>query len=251
MVKGGEDPTEVNALEILGADPDVRELASLERLRTMAKAAGGVRRMTEAQRARRVELDSGRKSTLGDAIDGVLAAAQVELDVAPLPVKEQARVMARQGMSVREIAEALGLRGNDALTSRTLRRMVRDILMERLDPCEGCGVLFRKSPYRARVLCEGCARPMCACGCGKRAPRSAMSASQVAERRGGPWVCKKGSARMRFAEGRAGIAVHNASLTPEQMADRARKLNASLTSEQKADRARKGNATRWAKRAAQ
>lgn len=52
------DPTEINALAILGADPDVRELASLEQLRTMATLAPRLRNMTEAQRARALRLEA-------------------------------------------------------------------------------------------------------------------------------------------------------------------------------------------------
>ena len=39
----GDDDTEINALKLLGSDPDVRELASLERLRVIAAVARCVR----------------------------------------------------------------------------------------------------------------------------------------------------------------------------------------------------------------
>ena len=84
MVRGGEDPTEICALAILGADPDVRELASLERLRVMAAVAPRVRSLTEAQRARRVRRESGASTTVGEVVDAQLARANIELDVLPL-----------------------------------------------------------------------------------------------------------------------------------------------------------------------
>ena len=51
MVRDGEDPTEINALAILGADPDVRELASLERrCASCAKSHRGAAREEAAAR---------------------------------------------------------------------------------------------------------------------------------------------------------------------------------------------------------
>ena len=84
MVRGGEDPTEINALAILGADPDVRELASLERLRVMAAVAPRVRSLTEAQRAKKLRRESGAETTVGEVVDAQLARANIELDVLPL-----------------------------------------------------------------------------------------------------------------------------------------------------------------------
>ena len=83
MVMDGEDPTEINALAILGADPDVRELATLERLRTMAAVAPRVRSLTEAQRAKKLRRESGASTTVGEIVDAQLARANIELDTEP------------------------------------------------------------------------------------------------------------------------------------------------------------------------
>ena len=186
MVKsheGTEDPTEINALAILGADPDVRELASLERLRLAAKVAQAERNMSEKTRARRWTKDSGETITHGELMGELNKAQKIEIDVAPLPVKDQARVMARQGMSLRKIIEALGLQGIDAPSRQTVWKMVRDILAERKKPCRGCGV------SQAKVWCAACRRLgphhasrarrarflaiPCAGGCGRLPPESA------------------------------------------------------------------------------
>lgn len=263
----GADPTEINALAILGADPDVRELASLERLRLAAKVAQAERNMSEKTRARRWKKDSGAVITHGDLIGELNKAQEIEIDVAPLPVKEQARVMARQGMGLMAIVEALGLLGIDAPSRQTVGKMVRDILAERTAPCVDCGAhVARVQPRLKMVRCDECRSPWCPCGvCGKRAPRSAMSPS-IVRRRGGPWTCGSASARRanaklqpgerseraRKAKARAkprerreaalkAAETRAAKMTPvrkERQREAGRKANASLTQEQRSDRAR-------------
>lgn len=83
MVRDGEDPTEINALAILGADPDVRDIAALERLRTMAAVAPRVRSLTEAQRSKKLRRESGASTTVGEVVDAQLARANIELDTEP------------------------------------------------------------------------------------------------------------------------------------------------------------------------
>ena len=79
-----EDPTEINALAILGADPDVRDIAALESMRTMATFAVQARRMTVKQRAKRLrKLQSGEVVTLGEIIDSQQKRAGFELDTEP------------------------------------------------------------------------------------------------------------------------------------------------------------------------
>lgn len=80
----GDDDTEINALKLLGSDPDVRELASLERLRVIAAVAPRVRSLTEAQRAKKLRRESGAETTVGEVVDAQLARANIELDVLPL-----------------------------------------------------------------------------------------------------------------------------------------------------------------------
>lgn len=78
------DPTEINALAILGADPDVRELAALETLHTMAVLAVQARRMTVEQRAKRLrKLESLEVVTLGEIVDAQQKRAGIELDTEP------------------------------------------------------------------------------------------------------------------------------------------------------------------------
>lgn len=218
------DPTEINALAILGADPDVRELASLERLRLAARVAQAERNMSEKARARRWTKDSGGTITHGELIGELNAAQKIEIDVAPLPVREQARVMARQGMSIKAIIEALGLQGIDAPSETTLRKMVRDINRGRRRRCEGCGVeILWKRVGGVPKRCGTCARPMCGCGCGARAPATAMSPKATARRRGAPWRCRSQAQGERYA-----------AMTAEQKAKRASAALAALALARKA-----------------
>jgi len=237
----GEDPTEINALTILGADPDIRKLASLERLRLAGKMAARVRNLTEAQKARRLN-PGGKEITHGEFIATTLERENIVFGVEPIPVKEQARVMARQGMKIREIIEALGMQGIAAPAVSTLRLMVRDILAERKSLCVDCGVETRVSPLAtaiAAIRCAECLRPLCPCGCGRRAPEGAMCPSVIAQRGGGPWVCASEAAR-RATRTR----------TQEQREASARKARAGITMtlEQKRASARKASAARWSSR---
>ena len=63
---------------------DLRELASLERLRVIAAVAPRVRSLTEAQRAKKLRRESGAETTVGEVVDAQLARANIELDVLPL-----------------------------------------------------------------------------------------------------------------------------------------------------------------------
>lgn len=252
------DPTEINALAILGADPDVRELASLERLRLAAKVAQAERNMSEKTRARRWKKGSGAVITHGELMGELNKAQKIEIDVAPLPVKEQARVMARQGMSLTAIIKALGLQGIDAPSETTLRRMVRDILSGRnTTPCKRCGALVHTSPAaRGKPkVCDACKHPACPCGCGVRASRTAMTPSAVTKRNGALWGCKSFVNRQRHAaltrEQRSERTQRANALTREQRSAVIRRANASRTPQQKYESGRKGHATRKARRAGQ
>jgi hypothetical protein len=222
------DPTEINALAILGADPDVRELASLERLRLAAKVAQAERNMSEKTRARRWTKDSGAVITHGELIGGLNAAQKIAIDIAPLPVRERVRVMTRQGMSLTAIIDALGLQGIDAPSETTLRKMVRDINRGRR--CEGCGVeILWKRVGGVPKRCGTCARPMCGCGCGARAPATAMSPKATARRRGAPWRCRSQAQGERYA-----------AMTAEEKAERVAPVRAALALARKAHRAATG-----------
>lgn len=229
MVRDGEDPTEINALAILGADPDVRELASLERLRLAAKVAQAERNMNEKTRARRWTKDSGETITHGELISELNKAQKIEIDVAPLPVKEQARVMARQGMSIKAIVEALGIQGIDVSSRQVIWKMVRDILAERTAPCAACGVEMPRRGSGRPTHCYECRHPLCEGGCGERGPRGCMTPSAVAQRGGRAWRCQKCSAAL---------------WTPEQKSEAVRKGRADMTSEQRSAIARKAAAAR-------
>ena len=58
---------------------DLRELASLERLRVIAAVAPRVRSLTEAQRAKKLRRESGAETTVGEVVDAQLARANIEL----------------------------------------------------------------------------------------------------------------------------------------------------------------------------
>lgn len=251
------DPTEINALAILGADPDIRELASLERLRLAAKVAQAERNMSEKTRARRWKKDSGAVITHVDLIGELNKAQNIEFDVAPLPVRAQARAMARQGMTFREIVEALGLQGIDAPARQKLRDMIRGIRGER--PCMGCGAptpTMHRTRQESR--CVECLRPLCPCGCGERAPKGAMTAHRVARRGGAPWVCKSEANRRRHAamtpeqkeRQRKNLEKMRARITREQRVLAARRAHAVKTQEQRNEVGQKARATR-VRRAAQ
>ncbi|HQY59813.1 MAG: hypothetical protein IPF92_21405 [Myxococcales bacterium] len=254
------DPTEINALAILGADPDVRELASLERLRLAAKVAQAERNMSEKTRARRWKKDSGAVITHGELIGELNKAQKIAIDVAPLPVRERARVMARRGMSLNAIIEALGLHGIDAPSRSTLYKMVRNIMAERGANCVVCGAVFR--PRGRSAVCESieCRSPICPCGCGKRGtPKGSKQASW----RGKPWQCKPSSGRMTLAGHKQRLAARTseqrsesarkgkAKQSPESRSAAARKANASKTPEQRRVEGLKAAATRKARRAGQ
>lgn len=207
------DPTEINALAILGADPDVRELASLEQLRTMATLAPRLRNMTEAQRARALRLESGRSTSVGEVVDSCVARAGIELDVVPLEGPKRLAICAICGTPFRVA------RG----------RMV---------------VVCAK---------DECRHPLCACGCGTRGPNRCMTPKLVARRGGAPWKCRieagrksvVGRTREQLAEaGRKG----SAAISTEQRRIAAKKTQAAKSPEQRRAAGLKAAATRKARR---
>lgn len=221
--------TEINALELLGADPDIRDLASLERLRLAAKVAPRVRNLTEKQRSRRVQKEGGGSTTVGEIVDAQLARSNIELDVWPLPARQQARVLARQGLTIREIAKLLGL------SRPTVSRIVFAVIgrqraprgsvvrspphhasRERRakflsTPCAGgCGRLPPVSAYRSALSskawrCAKCAqgrarvRPVGPCA-GYGVPCAATPKTNSAQPKDGPWRCRPCAARKAQAE---------------------------------------------------
>lgn len=202
------DDTEINALEILGADPDVRELASLESLRTMATLAVQARRMTVGQRAKRLrKLHSLEVVTLGEIVDAQQKRAGIELDTEPRDA----------------------VRWKPCVGCRTPIARGRAV---RCDECKrplcaaGCGERGPKAcmtPKRAAMR-HGAPWRCVRCALAGRTPEQRLEAARKA--------------------GRASSATR----TSEQRRCFARKAQANKTLEQRSESARKGVATKKARR---
>lgn len=219
------DGTEINALELLGVDPDIRELASLERLRLAAKVAPSVRGMTEKQRARKVRQEGGGTTTVGEIVDTFCDRNKIEFSVwpsGPSGPSAQARVraLARHGLSNREI---VALMGPSAPSRATVARLVlatigrqraergavrpaphgasRDRRAKFLaTPCAGgCDRLPPASAARQKNpkawKCARCAKgrprvsPTGPCA-GYEAPCDAMPTKNSVQPTDGPWRCR-------------------------------------------------------------
>lgn len=194
------DPTEINALAILGADPDVRELASLEQLRTMATLAPRLRNMTEAQRARALRLESGRSTSVGEVVDSCVARAGIELDVVPL-----------EGPKRIALCKACG----SAFRPRKLSSICENY--ECRNPLCPCGCGKRGTANGNRKALERHGRPWQCRPSASRQREASKTPEQLSER------SRKG----------------RAALTAEQWSEIARRTMAALTPEQRSERARK------------
>ena len=143
------DRTEINAielLELLGEDFD--ELPGLERLRLAGKVAPRMRGATESLRKRRWSVENPEGAVVGETTpeefwQSLVKAEKLSLDVGP-------------GVRPKAVS------------------------------CRYCGdliVVGRRGPVRTVCSASCPAAPVCAGGCGKRAPTSALHRSAMARRR--------------------------------------------------------------------
>ena len=206
------DDTEINALELLGSDPDVRELASLERLRVMAAVAPRVRSLTEAQRAKKLRRESGAETTVGEVVDAQLARANIELDVLPI------EGVCPCGCKTKATSGALRRATMRGLEWVCRREATRRFQARRTPEQRSASALLVQSALtpeqRANVALTLIERT--------RARNASLTPAQ-----------------------RSDIARHAASaLTPEQRSEASRKANAARTPEQRLEASRKASAAR-------
>jgi hypothetical protein len=221
-----KDETEINALALLGADPDVREIAALEKLRRAAKVAPLARSLSEKQRARKLRTESGAVVTHGEILDAQLRRDQIEIDVVSPPDRNEAvNVLCGWGLSLEEIdgltareITALAARkmGDSAPSLATVGRLVRRIRgrsrlprgssppqpphhesRERLrlalaTPCSGCG----KSPSKRVAGRAASARR----GCGSRGALGVWGASADRQTSGLPGGTARLGAGLLFGD---------------------------------------------------
>ena len=230
MVRGGEDPTEINALAILGADPDVRELASLERLRVMAAVAPRVRSLTEAQRAKKLRRESGAETTVGEVVDAQLARANIELDVLPLDGACPCGCKTKPTMGALQCAKRRG----KTWTCRpeATRRFQASRTPEQRSK-SGQKARDKLTPERRAEISRMGGQSLLAATTPEQRTESARRASAAV------------SIEQRMRASRA-----SAARAPEQRSESARKGSAARTPEQRSEASRKGHA-RKAKHAPQ
>lgn len=216
----GADPTEINALAILGADPDVRELASLESLRTMATLAVHARRMTVAQRAKRLrKLESLEVVTLGEIVDAQQKRAGIELDTEP---RDNDRWKPCVGC------------GQPLPVGRGAPRRCEECTCP-LCPC-GCGKRGPRNSMRPNTVRRRHGKPWRCMGSARTFEGRSAASRKAASTK---------TPEQRSARTRKG----NESKTPEQRSAAVRKANMTRTAEQRSESARKAHATKKVRRA--
>lgn len=138
-----KDETEINALALLGADPDVREIAALEKLRRAAKVAPLARSLSEKQRARKLRTESGAVVTHGEILDAQLRRDQIEIDVVSPPDRNEAvNVLCGWGLSLEEI---------DGLTAREITALAARKMGDSAPSLATVGRLVRRIRGRSRL----------------------------------------------------------------------------------------------------
>jgi hypothetical protein len=219
------DPTEINALAILGADPDVRELAALETLHTMAVLAVQARRMTVEQRAKRLrKLESLEVVTLGEIVDAQQKRAGIELDTEP---RDADRWKPCAGCRM-PIARGCAVRCDEC---------------ERPLCAGGCGERGPKGCMTPRRVAKRHGAPWRCVQCAQ----AALTPEQRSERSRKARAARSEESLREM--GQKGAQAANAARTPEQRVAIARKGNASRSAEVRRSVARNANASQtWEQR---
>lgn len=232
--------TEINALELLGSDPDVRELASLERLRVMAAVAPRVRSLTEAQRAKKLRRESGAETTVGEVVDAQLARANFELDVLPVDnVRPKHVPCARCG-------KVLAVKPTGRIPTVCNGRRTTCVRPPTA-VCRRCGASFAVSKAgKPQTTCPdvlgGCAKQKaCTGGCGRSPPSGAFSEKNLRARNGGPWRCWR---CIPTEERAASMREYAARKAPQERSEIVKRWHATRTPEQRSEAARKANEAR-------